>query len=38
MLHDQLPWWIGGPVLGLCAVAIRGLMNGWLGGTGASPT
>jgi uncharacterized membrane protein YedE/YeeE len=35
MLHDQLPWWIGGPVLGLCVVAIRGLMNGRLGVTGA---
>jgi uncharacterized protein len=35
MLQDQLPWWIGGPVLGLCVVAIRGLMNGRLGVTGA---
>jgi uncharacterized membrane protein YedE/YeeE len=35
MLRDQLPWWIGGPVLGLCVVAIRGLMNGRLGVTGA---
>jgi len=35
MLQDQLPWWIGGPVLGLCVVAIRALMNGRLGVTGA---
>jgi uncharacterized protein len=34
-MHDQLPWWIGGPVLGLCVVAIRGLLNARLGVTGA---
>jgi uncharacterized membrane protein YedE/YeeE len=34
MLHDQLPWYIGGPVLGLCVVAIRVLINGRLGVTG----
>ena len=31
----QLPWWIGGPVMGLCVVAIRGLLNARLGVTGA---
>ena len=31
MLHSQLPWWIGGPVLGLCVVAMRWLMNERLG-------
>ncbi|MDQ3240713.1 MAG: hypothetical protein M3502_07655 [Actinomycetota bacterium] len=31
MLHQQLPWYIGGPVLGLCVVAIRLLLNGRLG-------
>ncbi len=35
MLHQQLPWYIGGPVLGLCAVAIRLLLNGRLGLTGS---
>ena len=34
-LKEQLPWWIGGPVLGLCVVAIRGLLNARLGVTGA---
>jgi uncharacterized membrane protein YedE/YeeE len=34
-MRDQLPWWIGGPVLGLCVVAIRGLLNARLGVTGA---
>ena len=33
--EEQLPWWIGGPVLGLCVVAIRGLLNARLGVTGA---
>ena len=32
---EQLPWWIGGPVLGLCVVAIRALLNARLGVTGA---
>jgi uncharacterized protein len=32
---QQLPWWIGGPVLGLCVVAIRLLLNARLGVTGA---
>ncbi len=35
MLHSQLPWWIGGPVLGLCVVAMRWLMNERLGVVGA---
>jgi uncharacterized membrane protein YedE/YeeE len=35
MLHQQLPWYFGGPVLGLCVVAIRLLLNGRLGLTGS---
>jgi uncharacterized membrane protein YedE/YeeE len=35
MLHTQLAWWIGGPVLGLCVVAMRWLMNERLGVMGA---
>ena len=35
MLHSQLPWWIGGPLLGLCVVAMRWLMNERLGVMGA---
>ena len=35
MLHQQLPWFVGGPVLGLCVVAIRLLLNERLGITGA---
>ena len=34
-MKEQLPWYIGGPMLGLCVVAIRGLMNARLGVTGA---
>ena len=34
-MKEQLPWYIGGPVIGLCVVAIRGLMNARLGVTGA---
>jgi uncharacterized membrane protein YedE/YeeE len=34
MVHQQLPWYIGGPMLGLCVVAIRGLLNQRLGITG----
>jgi uncharacterized membrane protein YedE/YeeE len=34
-MKEQLPWWIGGPVLGLCVVAIRVLLNERLGVTGA---
>jgi uncharacterized membrane protein YedE/YeeE len=35
MLHSQMPWFIGGPVLGLCVVAMRWLMNERLGVMGA---
>ena len=35
MLHQQLPWFVGGPVLGLCVVALRWLLNERLGLTGA---
>lgn len=35
MLHQQLPWYVGGPILGLCVVAIRLLLNERLGITGA---
>jgi uncharacterized membrane protein YedE/YeeE len=35
MLHQQLPWFVGGPVLGLCVVALRWLLNERLGVTGA---
>jgi uncharacterized membrane protein YedE/YeeE len=35
MLHSQLSWWIGGPILGLCVVAMRWLMNERLGIMGA---
>jgi uncharacterized protein len=34
MLHDQLAWYIAGPVLGLCVVACRLLFNARLGVTG----
>ena len=34
MLHDQLAWYIGGPLLGLCVVAVRLLLNERLGVTG----
>jgi uncharacterized membrane protein YedE/YeeE len=34
MLHPQLPWFIAGPVMGLCVVATRALLNGRLGVTG----
>ena len=34
-MKEQLPWWIGGPVLGLCVVALRWLLNERLGATGA---
>jgi uncharacterized protein len=35
MLEGQLPWYIGGPILGLCVVAIRLLVNGRLGLAGS---
>ncbi|HWC25230.1 MAG TPA: YeeE/YedE thiosulfate transporter family protein [Solirubrobacteraceae bacterium] len=31
MVHSQLPWFVGGPLLGLCVVAMRWLMNERLG-------
>jgi uncharacterized protein len=34
VLHSQLPWYIAGPVLGLCVVACRALFNARLGVTG----
>jgi uncharacterized membrane protein YedE/YeeE len=34
MLHSQIPWFIAGPVMGLCVVACRWLFNGRLGVTG----
>ena len=34
VLHDQLAWYVGGPVVGLCAVAIRALLGERLGVTG----
>jgi uncharacterized membrane protein YedE/YeeE len=34
MLHEQLAWYVGGPVLGLCVIALRLLINGRLGVTG----
>lgn len=34
MLRPQLPWFVAGPLLGLCVVAARALFNGRLGVTG----
>ena len=34
MLHPQLPWFLAGPLLGLCVVAVRLLFNARLGVTG----
>jgi len=34
VLHHQLAWYIGGPLLGLCVVAVRLLLNARLGVTG----
>jgi uncharacterized membrane protein YedE/YeeE len=34
VLHPQLAWYVGGPVMGLCVVAIRLLLNARLGVTG----
>ncbi len=34
MLHNQLPWFLAGPALGLCVVAVRLLFNQRLGVTG----
>src|SRR4051812_11411149 len=35
MQDPQLAWYIGGPVVGLCVVAMRWLLNQRLGATGA---
>jgi uncharacterized membrane protein YedE/YeeE len=35
ILHSQLAWFVGGPLLGLCVVAMRWLMNERLGVMGA---
>lgn len=34
MLHPQLPWFVAGPVLGLCVVFCRAAFNARLGVTG----
>ena len=34
-MNEQLAWYIGGPVLGLCVVALRWLLNERLGATRA---
>jgi uncharacterized protein len=34
VLHEQLAWYVAGPVLGLCVVAVRLLFNARLGVTG----
>jgi uncharacterized protein len=34
MEHEQLAWYVTGPVLGLCVVAVRALFNARLGVTG----
>jgi uncharacterized membrane protein YedE/YeeE len=34
VLHEQLAWYIAGPVLGLCVIVCRALFNGRLGVTG----
>lgn len=34
MLHPQLAWYVAGPILGLCVVAVRALYNARLGVTG----
>jgi uncharacterized membrane protein YedE/YeeE len=34
MLHHQLAWYVGGPLLGLCVVAVRLLLGERLGVTG----
>jgi hypothetical protein len=35
LLSAQLPWWITGPGVGLCVVALYGLINARLGVSGA---
>ena len=34
MVHDQVAWYIAGPALGLCVVAVRAIFNARLGVTG----
>jgi len=34
LIPDQLPWWIAGPGVGLCVVAMYGLVNARLGVSG----
>jgi uncharacterized protein len=34
-VHQQLAWYVGGPLLGLCVVALRWLLNERLGATAA---
>jgi uncharacterized protein len=34
-VHQQLAWYIGGPLLGLCVIALRWLLNERLGAVGA---
>ncbi len=34
-MHQQLAWYVGGPVVGLCVVAMRWLLNERLGATSA---
>lgn len=34
-MHQQLAWYVGGPVVGLCVVAMRWLLNERLGASGA---
>jgi xanthine/uracil permease len=35
LLDGQLPWWIAGPAVGLCVVALYGLVSARLGVSGA---
>src|SRR4051794_30079228 len=35
MLNHQIAWYFGGPILGLCVVAARALVNQRLGVTGS---
>ena len=35
LISGQLPWWVTGPGVGLCVVALYGLINARLGVSGA---
>ena len=35
LISAQLPWWVTGPAVGLCVVALYGLINARLGVSGA---